>query len=155
MAAPKPCCHDYFSARDVLRSKAVHRIVSTDPHVTIREAAALMLSEAVGSLLVMEGERLLGIITERDMVRMVRDVEDAAARFVHQAMTHDVYCCSEDVSVDEVAELMRVRRIRHMPVVDAGKNIVGVVSLGDINAHRVGQCEVVLNNLEHYVYRRA
>lgn len=155
MTEPKPCCHDYYSVCDVLQRKAMRGIESTDPRKSLRDAAAQMLSAGVGSLLVMEGKKLAGILTERDIVRMVRDADDAAARLVHQAMNRDVCCCSDDVSVDEVAELMRVRRVRHMPVVDANESIVGVVSIGDINAHRVGQCEVVLNNLEHYVYRRA
>lgn len=155
MTDPKPCCHDYFSVCDVLERKAIKGIVSAEPSMTVRDAAALMLSAGVGSLLVMEGLRIVGIITERDMVRIVRDANAAATQPVQQAMNRDVYCCGDDVSVDEVAELMRVRRIRHMPVVDASESVVGLVSLGDINAHRVGQCEVVLNNLEHYVYRRA
>lgn len=155
MTEPKPCCHDYFSVCDVLQRKAIKGIVSAQRTMTIRDAAALMLSAGVGSLLVMDGPRLEGIITERDMVRSVRDAGDAAVQFVHQIMSRDVFCCGDDVSADEVAELMRVRRVRHMPVVDANENVVGVVSLGDINAHRVGQCEVVLKHLENYVYRRA
>lgn len=155
MTEPKPCCHDYFSVCDVLQRKAIKGVVSADPTMTVRDAAALMLSAGVGSLLVLEGPRLVGIITERDVVRIVRDADDAAMRLVHQVMSRDVFSCGDDVSVDEVAELMRVRRVRHMPVVDANENVLGVVSLGDINAHRVGQCEVVLNHLEHYVYRRA
>lgn len=155
MTDPKPCCHDYFSVCDVLERKAIKGIVSAEPSMAVRDTAALMLSAGVGSLLVMEGLRIVGIITERDMVRIVRDANAAVTQPVHQAMNRDVYCCGDDVSVDEVAELMRVRRIRHMPVVDANESVLGVVSLGDINAHRVGQCEVVLNNLEQYVYRRA
>ena len=86
---------------------------------------------------------------------IVRDADDAAKRLVHHVMSRDVFSCGDDVLVDEVAELMRVLRARHMPVVDANDNVIGVVSLGDINAHRVGECEVVLNHLEQYVYRRA
>ena len=155
MTQPKPCCHDYFSVCDVLQRKAIKGVMSAQPDMTVRDAAARMLSAGVGSLLVMDGPRLLGIITERDIVRMVCDVGDAATQSVKRAINHDVYCCTDDVSVDEVAELMRVRRVRHMPVVDANEDIVGLVSIGDINAHRVSQCEVVLSNLEQYVYRRA
>lgn len=155
MTEPKPCCHDYFSVCDVLQRKAIKGVVSAQHTMTIRDAAALMLSAGVGSLLVMDGPRLEGIITERDVVRSVRDADDAAVQLVHHVMNRDVFSCGDDVSADEVAELMRVRRVRHMPVVDANENVVGVVSLGDINAHRVGQCELVLNHLENYVYRRA
>jgi CBS domain-containing protein len=155
MTDAKPCCHDYYSVCDVLQRKAIQGIESTGPRTSLRDAAAHMLSAGVGALLVIEDQKLKGIVTERDVVRMVRDADDAAAQLVHQAMNRDVCCCSDDVSVDEVAELMRVRRIRHIPVVNANEDVVGVVSIGDINAHRVGQCEVVLNHLENYVYRRA
>jgi len=155
MTDAKPCCHDYYSVCDVLQRKAIQGIEATDPRTSLRDATAHMLSAGVGSLLVIEGKKLIGILTERDVVRMVRDADDAATQLVHQAMNRDVHCCSDDVSVDEVAELMRVRRVRHMPVVNANEDVIGVVSLGDINAHRVGQCEVVLNHLEDYVYRRA
>jgi CBS domain-containing protein len=154
MTDAKPCCHDYYSVCDVLQRKTICGIESTDPRTTLRDAAVHMLSAGVGSLIVLEGGKLTGILTERDVVRMVRDVDDVKSQLVHQAMTREVYCCGNDVSVDEVAELMRVRRVRHMPVVDANEDIIGVVSIGDINAHRVGQCEIVLNQLEHYVYRR-
>lgn len=150
-----PCCRDYFSVRDVLAGKAIHGVVSAAPEMTVQKAADLMLSAGVGSLLVMEGARHVGIITERDMVRLVRDAGDPTRHTVRQVMNPDVFCCGDDVSVDEVAELMRVRRVRHMPVIDANEEVVGMVSIGDINAHRVGQCEVILNHLEHYVYRRS
>lgn len=67
MTEPKPCCHDYFSVCDVLQRKAIKGVVSAEPTMTVRDAAALMLSAGVGSLLVLEGPRLVGIITERDV----------------------------------------------------------------------------------------
>jgi CBS domain-containing protein len=141
--------------RDVLDGKSIQGIIAAEPEMTVQAAAALMLAAGVGSLLVMEGARHVGIITERDMVCMVRDARDATRHVVREVMRRDVYCCSDDLTVDEVAEIMRVRRVRHMPVIDANENVVGIVSLGDINAHRVGQCEVTLSHLEHYIYRRA
>jgi len=99
MTEPKSCCHDYFSVCDVLERKAIKGVVSAEPTMTVRDAAARMLSAGVGSLLVLEGPRLVGIITERDVVRIVRDADDAAMRLVHQVMSRDVFSCGDDVSV--------------------------------------------------------
>ncbi len=155
MTESEPCCRDYLSVRDVLSKKLIQGVVSVTPETTVQDAADRMLSAGIGSLLVVEGARHIGIITERDMVRTVRSACDPKTHLVRTAMSTDLYCCSDEVSADEVAALMQVRRVRHMPVVDANEAIIGIVSIGDINAHRVGQCEVVLKSLEHYVYRRA
>ncbi len=121
----------------------------------MRDVADRMICEGVGSLLVMEGPRLVGIVTERELVRMVRAGPFSDQVRARDIMNPDVLCCGDEATADEVAELMRARRGRHVAVVDANEDIVGVVSLGDINAHRVGQCQTALGQLEHYVYRRA
>jgi CBS domain-containing protein len=146
--------HDSVSVRDVLCGKAIQGVIAVRPETTATAAADTMLSAGVGSLLVMDGPRLLGILTERDLVRMARDGMASQEVAVRDLMQADVLCCGDDASVDEAAELMRVHRVRHIPVLAANEHIVGVVSIGDINAHRVGQCEVTLTQLENYVYRR-
>ena len=151
----KLCCCDLYSVRDVLREKSIQGVIAVRPDAPLSGAADLMLSAGVGSLLVMDGPRLLGMLTERDVVRTARDGSHPQETLVRDVMNPEVLCCGEDASVDEVAELMRAKRVRHLPVVGGDQHIVGVVSLGDVNAHRVGQCEVTLRQLEHYVYRRA
>lgn len=151
----KLCCCDLYSVRDVLREKSIQGVIAVRPDAPLSGAADLMLSAGVGSLLVMDGPRLLGMLTERDVVRTARDGSHPEETLVREVMNPEVLCCGEDASVDEVAELMRAQRVRHLPVAGGDQHIVGVVSLGDVNAHRVGQCEVTLRQLEHYVYRRA
>jgi CBS domain-containing protein len=147
-------CRDFVSVRDVLCGKAIQGVIAVRPETTASVAADTMLSAEVGLLLVMDGPRLLGILTERNLVRMAREGMASRQMAVRDLMQSDVLCCGDDSSVDEAAELMRVHRIRQIPVLAANKHIVGVVSIGDINAHRVGQCEVTLTQLETYVYRR-
>jgi CBS domain-containing protein len=151
----KLCCCDLYSVRDVLREKSIQGVIAVRPDAPLSVAAELMLSAGVGSLLVMDGPQLLGMLTERDVVRTARDGAHPQETLVREVMTSEVLCCGEDASVDEVAELMRATRVRHLPVVGGDQHIVGVVSIGDVNAHRVGQCQVTLRQLEHYVYRRA
>lgn len=151
----KLCCCDSYTVRDVLRGKFIQGVITVRPEVPLSAAADLMLSVGVGSLLVMDGPHLLGMLTERDVVRTARDGLPPRDTLVRDVMTSEVLCCGEDTSVDDVAETMRTRRVRHLPVVGGDQQVVGVVSIGDVNAHRVGQCQVTLQQLEHYVYQRA
>jgi CBS domain-containing protein len=151
----KLCCCDLYSVHDLLREKFIQGVIAVRPDALLSGAAELMLSAGVGSLLVMDGPQLLGMLTERDVVRTARDGSHPQETLVREVMNTDVISCGEDASVDEVAELMRAKRVRHLPVVGGDQHIVGVVSIGDVNAHRVGQCQVTLQQLEHYVYRRA
>lgn len=155
MDEEKPCCRDWYRVREVLCTKSIQGVIAVSPDASVCTAADLMLSVGVGSLLVMDGPQLIGILTERDMVRIARDGSSPRETSVREVMQRNVLCCGDGVSVDEAAELMRVRRVRHLPVLSADEHVVGVISIGDINAHRVGQCEVTLQQLEHYVHRRA
>lgn len=155
MEQEKPSCCDLYRVRDVLREKSIQGVIAVRPDAPLSGASDLMLSAGVGSLLVMDGPQLLGMLTERDVVRTARDGSHPQETLVREVMSPEVLCCGDDVSVDEVAELMRAHHVRHIPVLGGDQHILGVVSIGDINAHRVGQCHVTLQQLEHYVYRRA
>ncbi|MEI6239425.1 MAG: CBS domain-containing protein [Planctomycetia bacterium] len=143
------------TVREMLHGQ-VRLLVTARPEHTVLEATQRMNDEHVGSVLVMEGIRLVGIFTERDVLRRV-----VAARLppdrtrVAEVMTTDLVCCPPEAFVDDVAELMRSRRIRHVPIVDAEGLVVGLVSIGDVNACRYSRCEVALHQVEDYVWRRA
>jgi CBS domain-containing protein len=97
----------------------------------------------------------VGIFTERDVLqRVVAEGRSPSATPVAAVMTTEVVCCGPETPVDEVAEMMRRERIRHVPVV-AGDAVVGMVSIGDINAHRFNHCEAALHQVEDYIHRRA
>jgi len=103
------------------------------PETTLQEAAAKMKSLNVGSLPVCEGDRPIGIVTDRDIViRAIAAGRDPRTGRVPEAMTADVVSVLETVDVKDAARLMKDRQIRRIVVVDSNKRVVGIVSLGDI-----------------------
>lgn len=113
------------------------------PEQTLREAAMLMRQKDVGSLPVGEHDRLIGMLTDRDIViRALADGGDAGS-YVREAMSGSIKYCYEDDDVDDIAENMASLEIRRLPVVSRDKRLVGIVSLSNM-AHSVDEaCEVV------------
>lgn len=140
---------------DILAGKP-RGVISTPPHATVREATRLMNEHGIGSLLVVAGSRLVGIFTERDVLRrVVADARPPDLTAVGEVMTREVVCCPPDSAVEDVAELMRRQRVRHVPVVDEDDAVVGLVSIGDINAHRFAACATELGQMRDYILGRA
>lgn len=132
------------------------RVVGTSPDATVRQATRLMNDHGIGSLLVTIRGRLVGIFTERDVLRrIVADGRSPDETRVADVMTSEVVCCSPEASIEEVADLMRRRRVRHVPVVDEDEMLVGLVSIGDINAHRFSVCATELVQVRDYIMGRA
>ena len=103
----------------------------------------------------LEDERLVEIFTERDIPhRVVAEQRDPDKTRVEQAMTTTLTCCYPDTLLDQVRKLMMMRRIRHLPVIcgDDQNKIVGLISIGDLNAHRVQQQQATIQSLEEYLY---
>jgi CBS domain-containing protein len=143
------------TALELLRGKPT-AVVTATPGMTVLEAAELMNRHGIGSVLVLDGHRLAGIFTERDVLRRVVACGLPPERTrVGEVMTTDVLCCTADMAIDDVAELMRSRRVRHLPVVDVAGDVIGIVSIGDVNAQRFATCEVALHQVQDYVLRRA
>lgn len=143
------------TVQDMLHGLA-RRLVTATPLQTVLEATRRMNEEHVGSVLVMDGVRLVGMFTERDVLRRVVGGGLPPDRtLVGDVMTTDLVCCPPETCVEDVAELMRSRRIRHVPIIDGEGFVVGLVSIGDVNAWRYSRCEVALHQVEDYVWRRA
>jgi CBS domain-containing protein len=139
---------------DLLAAKP-RRVIGTSTAASVRQATWLMNDHAIGSLLVIAGDRLEGIFTERDVLRrVVAEGRSPDATSVGEVMTRDVICCSPGDAVEEVADVMRSRRVRHVPVVDAGNRVVGLVSIGDVNAHRFAACATELVQVRDYILGR-
>jgi CBS domain-containing protein len=131
-------------------------IVATSPTATVRQATWLMNDHGIGSLVVTEAGRLVGIFTERDVLRrIVAEGRSPETTPVGDVMTRDVICCSPETPIEDVAEIMRHHRVRHVPVVDHCDALVGVVSIGDINAHRFAACASDLVQVQAYIMGRA
>jgi len=113
--------------REVM-STSLHTV---EPEDTVGEAVAVMAQHRVGSVLVMEGPKLLGIFTERDTVRALSLSHDAPRHQILSWMTHDPKTVSPDKDADEALRFMLDNGFRHLPVVEDGK-VVGIVSMRDL-----------------------
>lgn len=140
---------------DLLASKPP-RIIAASPTATVRQATQLMNEHGIGSLLVTEAGRLIGIFTERDVLRrVVAESRSPETTCVGDVMTSQVACVSPDATIEEVADLMRRQRVRHVPIIDRDENLLGMVSIGDINAHRFAACATELVQVQAYIMGRA
>jgi CBS domain-containing protein len=106
------------------------RLVSCSPAETAGDAARRMVGAGVGSVVVCEASRLVGIFTERDVLRLAAERRDLDATAVGDVMGRDLTVVAADAPVGEVASLMNQRKVRHLPVVEGGMP-VGMVSLRD------------------------
>jgi CBS domain-containing protein len=131
-------------------------VVATPPSATVRQATRLMNDHGIGSLLVTVGNRLVGIFTERDVLRrVVAEGRSPDSTTVGEVMTSGVVCCPPEAGIEDAAEIMRCRRVRHVPVVDHDDSILGLVSIGDINAQRFAACATELVQVREYIMGRS
>ena len=104
-----------------------------DPNTTIRDVAAKLRAEDIGALPVGENDRLIGLVTDRDIVmRAVAEGKSPANTTARQVMSENVYYCFEDEDVEQAAKVMAERQVRRLPIVNRDKRLVGVVSLADL-----------------------
>ena len=136
---------------DVLTSKGSTTVHTIAPDATIRELLEVLAERNIGALIVSaDGSTMLGIVSERDIVRKLRDVEHARDMAVSEIMTTDVRTCSPDDSFGSLMAIMTEHRVRHVPVLDDDR-IVGVLSIGDAVKHRMEQLEFERDQLTSYV----
>ncbi len=106
-------------------------LITVGPDATVAEAATVMGTNHVGAALVMNGEHLAGIFTERDILRALASDFDAAGHLVSHWMTPDPFSLAPDAPTNEALDLMLDHGFRHVPVVDSDR-LVGIVSLRDV-----------------------
>ena len=139
---------------DILRWKAgtsTGEVFTIAPTGTVEELLRTLADRNIGALLVVEGEQVVGIVSERDVVRRIAtDRTGVLDGTVRDIMTPSVVTCSSGDSIDSIAETMTERRVRHMPVIDGGR-LVGIVSIGDVVSHRMRQLEKDRGQLEQYI----
>jgi CBS domain-containing protein len=140
------------TVRDLLSVKGSH-VLSIGPDASVLDATVLMNEHKIGSLVVIDSGRVLGIFTERDvMQKVVSERRDPTITPVHEVMTTEVVCCTLRTTVDEARGVMKNRRIRHMPVVDDDGCLGGLISIGDLNAHAASDKEMTIHLLREYIY---
>lgn len=136
---------------DVLHSKGSAEVYTVRPTATIAELLDKMAELNVGALVVSDdGQQLIGIVSERDVVRKLRKVDNAMDQTVESIMTTDVRVCEPGDSFGSLMAIMTDHRIRHIPVLEGGK-LVGVLSIGDAVKYRMDQLEFERDQLNNYV----
>jgi CBS domain-containing protein len=142
------------TVRDILQKKG-SQVWSIHAGSTVLEAAQFMAKHQVGALLVLDGERITGMFSERDtLFRVVAEGRDPTQTTVGDVMTVEVACCTPDTRLEEARGAMKNRRIRHLPVVDGDERLLGVISIGDLNAFQVADQEQTIFLLNEYLYGR-
>ena len=139
------------TVQQLLESKR-HRLVSVSPDTTVLAALKIMAEKEIGAVLVLDGELLAGIFSERDYARkVVLHGKSSKDTPVCEIMTDEVVCVRPDQTIEDCMGLMTDKRIRHLPVLDTRK-VVGVISIGDVVKEMLSEQEFVIKQLESYIH---
>jgi CBS domain-containing protein len=138
------------TVRQCLKAKG-HDIWSIHPDASVFQALQWMAEKDIGALLVMEGENVVGIFSERDYARkLILQGRNSRETLVHEIMTPQVIFVGIDQGIEDCMALMTHKHIRHLPVLD-GDRLVGVVSIGDVVKEIIAEQEHVISQLENYI----
>jgi len=143
------------TAQDLLASKKSLGVISVLPGTSVRDACCLMRDRRIGALLVSDGRTLHGIFTERDVLNLVvAEGRDPVTTMVDDVMTRKVIVVRPERAVSEIEAIMRQERLRHVPVVGE-MGLIGLISIGDVNAFNAVQDHQTVEYLTQYIYGRA
>ena len=136
--------------KHLLDAKGRH-IIAISPDTSVLEAIKIMAEKNIGSLVVMEDDKLVGILSERDYARkVIVKGRSSVSTQVAEIMTHDVVTTSSDQTVDKCMALMTEMRIRHLPVVEDGR-VIAMISIGDLVQAIIVDQKEEIEHLEHYI----
>lgn len=139
------------TAKDLLKEKSTTQILSVTPADTLLSAMKIMEQHNIGALLVTEGQRLVGILSERDIVRKVElQGRTSAKTTVGEVMTSKVLYVEPAQSLEECMALMNEKNIRHLPVIQ-GETLLGVISIRDVLREIIHEQKIIISQLEHYI----
>lgn len=140
-----------MTVKSILSTKG-RDVTTIEPNATLETAIALLAQRRIGALVVLGPERrVIGILSERDIVRAVASAGAAALNAsLAQVMTRKVSTCSETDTVSAIMEQMTAGKFRHVPVVDQDR-LVGIISIGDVVKHRLGEMEREQEALRDYI----
>ncbi len=140
-----------ITVQQVLGHKT-HRLLTISPDASVFDALTLMADHDIGSLVVLDGERLSGIFSERDYARQVILLGKSSKETqVRDIMTHKVLCVSPEHTVDQCMALMTEKRVRHLPVLEH-KKVIGMISIGDVVRVVISEQQMVIEQLEQYIH---
>lgn len=136
--------------KDILDAKG-RDIWSIEPSASVYDAMKLMADNEIGSLMVMEGTKLVGLISERDYARKVILLgRSSKTTQVKEIMTSRVVYAQPEQNIEECMALVTEKRVRHLPVMEQGK-LIGVISIGDLVKSIIAEQKFIIEQLERYI----
>lgn len=142
------------SVKDLLAKKG-NQVWTIPASATIREALTLMAEKHIGALPVTENDEVVGIFSERDYARHVALTDNLGLdRLVGDLMVRPVYIVRPDQELEECMNVMTAKKFRHLPVMDE-KELIGIVSIGDVVKHLIDEKTMVIGNLHYYIAGRS
>jgi CBS domain-containing protein len=121
------------------------------PDATVFDAIKLMSERGVGGLFVMDGEKMVGIVTERDYARkVILEGKSSKKTQVKDIMTRRVLWVAPERTIEECMALMTQHRVRHLPVVEDGR-VVGMISIGDLVKAIIAEQQIIIDQLQNYI----
>jgi CBS domain-containing protein len=138
------------TVRHILDQKG-HQVWSVQLGDTVYDAIKMMADKDIGALVVLDGSKIVGMVTERDYARNVfLKGRGSPQTLVGEIMTRNVVCVDPDKSIEECMAIMSFRRVRHLPVIIDGE-LLGIISIGDLVKSTISDREFVIDQLEHYI----
>ncbi len=137
------------TVQDILKKKG-NKVVSVSPTTTIMDALKEMAENKIGSILIMEGKKAIGIFSERDYARRVKLAGKNEDAKINEVMTKYIYYVGPTQTVMECMAQMTDKHIRHLPVVENGE-VVGIISIGDVVKEVICDQEDMINSMEKYI----
>lgn len=135
---------------DILNAKG-RQVFSAAPDDSVFDAIKMMSDKGIGGIVIMDGDRLVGIMTERDYARkVVLDGKSSRNASVREIMTDQVLCVTPEQTIDECMALMTDKRARHLPVLEDDQ-VVGVISIGDLVKAVIHEQQILIDQLQNYI----
>jgi CBS domain-containing protein len=140
-----------MTVKTILSQKG-YAVETIGPQSTVAETAKRLSERRIGAIIVVDGKaRVIGMLSERDIVRTLAERGPGALELpIESIMTRRVVTCAEADTVGEIMERMTSGKFRHLPVMD-GERLIGVISIGDVVKHRVGEIEAETNAMRDYI----
>jgi CBS domain-containing protein len=142
------------NAKDLLSRKGFSVFVVPSKS-TVLDAVERMNQLRIGAVVVMDQGQMKGMFTERDVLRrVVGERRSPSQTFVDEVMTTEVICCRPNTDLEEISSIMKEKRVRHLPVCDHDGDLLGMISMGDVNAVHATHQEATITYLNEYLYGR-
>jgi len=136
--------------KDITQAKG-NQIYSTTPDATVYSALEQLFEKNISALLVVEGEKPIGIFTERDYARkVVLKGKSSKETLIKEIMTSELITVEEDCSIEDAMRIMTNKHIRHLPVMSENK-LAGIISIGDVVKQLLQEQQFIINNMENYI----